>query len=62
MKIAYSAYSRSHIRTKVFITNKLWFFTKCDEYGVRNGSVMKAGSRHDCFNWKRPKNSKVGGR
>lgn len=50
MKIAYSAYLKSHIKKKLFITNSLWFFTKCDEYGVRTGNVMKAGSRHDCFN------------
>lgn len=58
MKIAYSAYLKSHIKKKLFITNSLWFFTKCDEYGVRTGNVMKAGSRHDCFNWKRPENKK----
>lgn len=61
MKIAYSAYLESYIKKKLFITNSIWFFTKCDENGVRAGSVMKAGSRHDCFNWKRPKNSKGGG-
>lgn len=62
MKIAYSAYLGSHIKTKIFITNGFWFFTKCNEHGEVTGKVMKAGSRHDCFNWKRPKNSKVGGR